>query len=191
MSQDVRSALVEYVELQTWSDEIRTTISNEAFDSAHRGRELLREWAQQGHHTPEESAEFRVEMDAIQSTIDLLPDRLKAFHRKRLERNARIVAMATDLAVATDRSVIDLVEVMVAGYRRELDVDWMPVTTLMDDFRQQMSNLELPADLGHVVTLVEQLLALGDLSDHLFGAVTPLFHCCPPRSILGHRDSPY
>ena len=55
----------------------------------------------------------------------------------------------------------------------------------------RLGDLELPADLGHVVTLVEQLLALGDLSDHLFGGVTPLFHCCPPRSILEHQDSHY
>ena len=55
----------------------------------------------------------------------------------------------------------------------------------------RIGDLELPADLGHVVTLVEHLLAFGEFSDHLFGSVTPLLHCCPLRSILEHQDSHY
>ena len=142
MSRDVGSALLEYVTLQTTSDEIRITLSNEAFDSAHRGRELLQQWTQQGHHPPGESAEFHAAMGVVQSTIELLPERLKAFHRKRLARNARILAMATQSVGATDCSAIDLVEVMVAEYQCEIDVDWLPVTTLMNDFREQMIKLE-------------------------------------------------
>ena len=142
VSRDLGSALFEYVTLQTRSDEIRITISNEAFDSAHRGRQLLQQWSQQGHQTPGESSEFHAAMGAVQSTIELLPERLKAFHRKRLARNARILAMATQSVGATDCSAIDLVEVMVAEYQCEIDVDWQPVTTLMDDFREQMVKLE-------------------------------------------------
>jgi hypothetical protein len=55
----------------------------------------------------------------------------------------------------------------------------------------RLGDLELPAHFGHVVTLIEKLLAFGEFSDHLFGAVTPLLHYCPPRSILEHRDSHY
>src|SRR5664280_1679786 len=40
----------------------------------------------------------------------------------------------------------------------------------------RLGDLELPAHFVHVVTLVEQLLSFGELSDHLFGGVIPLFH---------------
>jgi hypothetical protein len=34
----------------------------------------------------------------------------------------------------------------------------------------------LPAHLGEILALVEQFVALGEFSDHLFGGVVPLLH---------------
>jgi hypothetical protein len=50
----------------------------------------------------------------------------------------------------------------------------------------RLDHLELSTDLGHVVALVEQPLAFRELSDYLFGSVTPLFQTvllAPFRSI--------
>jgi len=40
----------------------------------------------------------------------------------------------------------------------------------------RLGDLELATDLCDVIALVEQLLALSEFSDHLFGSVVPLFH---------------
>ena len=57
----------------------------------------------------------------------------------------------------------------------------------------RLGDLELPAVLGHVVALVEQPLAFGELSHRPFGSVMPLFHAvllAPFWSIWTRTTSP-
>ena len=51
----------------------------------------------------------------------------------------------------------------------------------------RLGDLQVTADLGQVFALVEQFVALGELSDDLFGDVVHSLHGCPPRSIPEHR----
>ena len=41
---------------------------------------------------------------------------------------------------------------------------------------RRLGDLEMPADLGQILALVEQFVAFGESSDHLFGGVVPLLH---------------
>ena len=45
--------------------------------------------------------------------------------------------------------------------------------------RRRFGDLEMPADLGEILALVEQLFALGEFPDHLLGRVMPLLHAVP------------
>ncbi len=53
---------------------------------------------------------------------------------------------------------------------------------------RRLGDPKIPADWGEVLALVQELVALGEFSGHLFGGVMSVLDTAP-CSILKHRDS--
>jgi hypothetical protein len=134
--------LIELVEVQTSSDELRIGMGERAFELAKEIRAIGKRWDESAPHAADWTKELTVLSEAGQLTVAKAVTLAREINALRVERNIKLAATAREFSQSLDRDPSSLLNEMIVEYRRELETDLPPLKAVMNDLEGQVAHIE-------------------------------------------------